>query len=428
MKAGTLSWQDYSNRLDDSQKWIAKWGQETEGQIRTQEDLVKANQQARASAIAHNAALKQQTIGAKATTVALKALSMAGNMLIMWAITKAIELVVKGIDNLIHKAENAQKRIDELSDSLEEGKSKFESLSNELESVNNQIDEILSKGKIEFTDQEELENLKQQRLELERQLAIQEELNKQKATELSNEIWEDRDTLNKNFDKDLGRLKDFEDYKQDLLKLVSEGFISQEDYENEIEIAEKKFDSLYSNILEDIQNFENNRSALMNKYNGDISKMSITDKALLDDINERLNNAYKEIYSKSEYNRLIIKPVFETEGLENLQQKITDYFINNGSLDVDALEEKFGTDIIDALRISCEKAGIEFDQFLEDLYNQSKMTSYGLYLFLIRQKNAPKAKKYLCIFVNSIVNIINYLNILITNSSFLYDYISLGTI
>ena len=27
VRAGILSWQDYSNGLDDNQKWIAKWGQ-----------------------------------------------------------------------------------------------------------------------------------------------------------------------------------------------------------------------------------------------------------------------------------------------------------------------------------------------------------------------------------------------------------------
>lgn len=76
VKAGALSWQDYSNKLNDNEKWIAKWGQETEGQIRTQSDLVKANQQARASALAHNEAIKAQTLSAKAGKVALQALAM----------------------------------------------------------------------------------------------------------------------------------------------------------------------------------------------------------------------------------------------------------------------------------------------------------------------------------------------------------------
>ena len=58
----------------------------------TGEDLSNANKKARESAIAHNNALKQQTIGAKAATVATKDLATFGNMLAMWAITKGIIL------------------------------------------------------------------------------------------------------------------------------------------------------------------------------------------------------------------------------------------------------------------------------------------------------------------------------------------------
>lgn len=90
VKAGTISWQDYSNSLDNNQKWIAKWGEETQGTIRTQEGLIKANEGARQSAIAHNAALKQQTLGAKAASVAMNLLSTAANMLVMYAISKLI--------------------------------------------------------------------------------------------------------------------------------------------------------------------------------------------------------------------------------------------------------------------------------------------------------------------------------------------------
>ena len=32
VKNGTMSWQDYSNSLKENEQWIAKWGQETEGQ------------------------------------------------------------------------------------------------------------------------------------------------------------------------------------------------------------------------------------------------------------------------------------------------------------------------------------------------------------------------------------------------------------
>ena len=100
VKAGTLSWQDYSNELNDNEKWIAKWGQETEGQIRTQSDLVKANQQARASTLAHNEAIKAQTLSAKAHKAALQALATIGNMALMYGATKLIGAFIGFIDGL----------------------------------------------------------------------------------------------------------------------------------------------------------------------------------------------------------------------------------------------------------------------------------------------------------------------------------------
>lgn len=102
VKNGTKSWQDYSNGLKDNEKWIAKWGQETEGQIRTQKDLINANKKAREAAIAHNNALKEQTLGAKAATVATKALSVALNMVAMWAVTKTPNnCSAKNIDKIL---------------------------------------------------------------------------------------------------------------------------------------------------------------------------------------------------------------------------------------------------------------------------------------------------------------------------------------
>ncbi len=145
VKAGTKSWQDYSASLNDNQKWIAKWGQETEGQIRTEKDLVQANQKARESAIAHNEELKNLTLGAKAAKVATKALAMAGNMLLSWGISKGIELIVKGIDNLVHSAEHCKERVDELMSSYQSALDKANSNAATVEDLASRYEE-LSKG------------------------------------------------------------------------------------------------------------------------------------------------------------------------------------------------------------------------------------------------------------------------------------------
>ena len=107
VKTGTTSWQDYFDKLPENEQWIAKWGQATEGQIRTQEDMIKANQEARASALAQNEAIKNQTLSAKAGQVALQAFATAGNMIAMWAISAVIQQVVSAIDHYIHRVEIA---------------------------------------------------------------------------------------------------------------------------------------------------------------------------------------------------------------------------------------------------------------------------------------------------------------------------------
>lgn len=182
VKENKLSWQDFSDTLDDNQKWIAKWGEETQGTIRTQSDLVKANQQARASALAHNEALKQQTLGAKAATVAMKALSVVGNMLAMYAITKLItaysdykEKLHDIAEEMSAQAKKSSEYVDNLLDlktQLEEGTKSSDELTsafkNQLEAMGyteTEIDNLIAKynglsGAIDEATRKALENAK----------------------------------------------------------------------------------------------------------------------------------------------------------------------------------------------------------------------------------------------------------------------------
>lgn len=342
-------------------------------------------------------AQKQMTLGAKAANVAMKALSVAGNMLVMFAITKGVELVVKGFDELIHGAKNAQKRIDDLSEEFSDGVSKLNGYSSELDSVNQKITELQSKGKLSFTDNEELKKLTQQRIELERQLEVQEKLNASKANEVVTEIRNNTNKLNENFETDLGnyteKLEILERTKENGLKLLGSGSIDQEHYDETIQIEEDRLSQLYSVLLEDVENFEKNRQSILDKYNGDVLKMTKSDAELFESITQKLNKAYESIYSKSEYNQIVIEPIFDTDELQGLQQEITDYFINNGSLDVKALEEKFGTSLIEALRVACKNAGIEFDYLLQQLYNQAQESSYGFAPIVKNPNSAYEAKK-----------------------------------
>ena len=140
-------WEDYFAQLKGkNQGYIIDLIKNTDDLSKlTGEDLVKANQQARASALAHNEVIKAQTLSAKAGTVALKALSIAGNMIAMWAISKGLELAVKGIDELAHSAEHCAERVDDLMSNYKSTTSTLHDNAKAISELSDRYDK-LSKG------------------------------------------------------------------------------------------------------------------------------------------------------------------------------------------------------------------------------------------------------------------------------------------
>lgn len=114
VKNSQKGWQEYFNTLEQQgQSCIVDLIKNTDDLSKlTGEDLVKANQQARASALAHNEAIKAQTFSAKAGTIALKALAAVGNIIAFTVITKAVQAATTAIDNWIHRVENCKEWID----------------------------------------------------------------------------------------------------------------------------------------------------------------------------------------------------------------------------------------------------------------------------------------------------------------------------
>lgn len=130
---GTRTWQQYHDSLNEGERWIAQYGQATQGQIRSAEQLTQSYQAQREAALRNNQAIQQQTLSARAATAATKALSIAGNMIAMMAIAKGIELVVTGINDYIHRMDNAQDALEESQQAFEESRSEVEAL--EIEKI-----------------------------------------------------------------------------------------------------------------------------------------------------------------------------------------------------------------------------------------------------------------------------------------------------
>lgn len=146
VKNGEASWDEYFNTCKGGNEYIIDVVKSTDDLSKlTGEDLVVANQKARASAIAHNNALKQQTLGAKAGQVALKGLAMAGNMLVSLGISAIISLAIKGLYNLAHAADNAKESAESFSNSFKSMNEEFTSNDSKLSDLQKQYNE-LSKG------------------------------------------------------------------------------------------------------------------------------------------------------------------------------------------------------------------------------------------------------------------------------------------
>ncbi len=183
-----ISWEDYFGILKEkNQGYIVDLIKNTDDLSKlTGEDLVKANQQARAAALAHNETLKASTLAAKAHSAALKTVSTAFNMIAFAVIAKGIELVVKGFDNWIHRVENANKAMNNAVSEYNSAKSSLESVNTELTEQNKQLDDLLAKDKLTYAQQGQLEELKA----ITKELLLQQNIEELRADKASKEAAE----------------------------------------------------------------------------------------------------------------------------------------------------------------------------------------------------------------------------------------------
>lgn len=164
---GETTWNEYFDTCKGGNEYIIDLIKNTNDLSKlTGEDLVKANQQAREATIAHNAALQQQTLGAKAATVATKALAIAGNMIAMWAISEVISIVAEKIDDLIHSAQNASEAMDELAS---ESRSRLDELQDEADTIKDLIskyEELANSETYDSSTHSEIKDIQEQITEL----------------------------------------------------------------------------------------------------------------------------------------------------------------------------------------------------------------------------------------------------------------------
>ena len=130
-------------------------------------------------------AFKNLKAGAKAFGQQLGA--SLKQILIMLAISKVIEVVVSIFDELITTEKEVEEKFNDLSSEVSSLESEIDSLNSELETTQDRMAELLAMDSLSFVEEEELNNLKLQNAELERQLELQKLLLQSKKTELKNQ-------------------------------------------------------------------------------------------------------------------------------------------------------------------------------------------------------------------------------------------------
>ena len=135
------------------------------------------------------------------------------------ALVGVIALVVKGIDNATVTAEEAKEKLEDLNTEINSLTSDLDSLNSKLETIQERMEELLSKDTLSFVEQEELNNLKLQNEQLERQIELQKLLLEQKKNARTSAA---KDVIKKTWDsKSFGK----EDYQVDL----QDGVIKKDD-------------------------------------------------------------------------------------------------------------------------------------------------------------------------------------------------------
>ncbi len=114
-------------------------------------------------------------VGATIKTVALQAASMALNAALTWGVSLAIQGIIAGVQalwKLVPTTEHLKKSLEETAQALSDIRSERESLNDELKTTEERIAELEAKGTLSFTDEAELNRLRQENAELERKLIL----------------------------------------------------------------------------------------------------------------------------------------------------------------------------------------------------------------------------------------------------------------
>ena len=306
---------------------------------------------------AYTQSVQGLTFAAKAGKVALQLLASAGSMIAGILIGEAISGVIKLIDNQIHAAEKAQEAMEDSMAAYEKSKEELKNVNKELESNEKLIDELLAKDYLTYTEESELQRLKDVNEQLLIQRALLEETTENGLTQT---IEKTVDAYNKKYKNGPVTNEDIDRYKRSVdggmplnELLVDENNIAKQiaAYEKLIEYRDKAFSSgdnklaeKYSRQITDVNEH------ILTSLQEDQSKIKNLSLKPFDDLTSEAQEAFKGLSSSFEvaykrfdpstWNKIQLDDLFKTKEFDETKDNLSE-LSKAGKLTVESLSEEF---------------------------------------------------------------------------------------
>lgn len=303
----------------------------------------------------------------KVAAAGLSIFKAALNTIIIFAAVEGIQLLINAFDNLVLTVDEAEEARSKAASDLSEAQSNLESINSELETTQQRIDELNGKDKLTFTEQGELEDLKEKNKLLQLQADAAERIQKSKQQDL---LDTDSDNFNKLY-KDKINKSDIAETKQEYKNSVGALDPKENDITGQIaqlQLLQDQYADLATQVEEYNDQYGKEHGA---EYLADDMKVT---QGSIDDVTSSLNkqletllnmqsdyqsvgidnltskqkeeyeqiaNAIKLIYSSldpSKYNEISVQDIFDTKDIEVTKDDLI-ALAQAGDLDESTLEK-----------------------------------------------------------------------------------------
>lgn len=280
-----------------------------------EENLIMTENGAIVSTEALTVAQNTMSLSAKAAAVGMKALAIAGNMLVAWAVIKVISIAVEKLNDFAHTAENAKEKAKSSKQELDQLTFEIDDLNKELETTKDRIEELLDKansGTISLIEEDELEQLREQNDELQREITLKEKLAEIDAKEAADNAaysltyrtddnkFDDEYNATDRIDK-LQKYVDSANFYQDKISEVNQQIL---DIEESATNNNYKNDSVYKDLIKQQETYQNGLKKVEEQMSSIYKELSVEDDGLYyngkviegyEDLAERLATVYMAV-------------------------------------------------------------------------------------------------------------------------------------